>query len=86
MPKPESKQKGFKNRVKTSTKKDAKQNGKKMNFRTPEGPHQSTPAASPMQVICMRRKTTQKKESKKNKRTLQPKDPRLGPCGPERIL
>jgi len=39
-----------------------------------------------MQVICMRRKTTQKKESKKNKRTLNRKDPRLGPCGPERIL
>ena len=76
----------LKNGLKTSTKKDAKKSGKKVNFQTPEGPHQSTPAASLMQVICMRRKTTQKKESKKNKRTFQRKDPRLGPCGPERIL
>ena len=41
-----------------------------MNFRTPEGQSQSTPASALMQVICMRRKTTQKKESEKNKRTL----------------
>ena len=56
---------GLKNGVKTSMKKDAKKSGKIMNFRTPGGPPQSTPAAPLMQVICMERKTTQKKESKK---------------------
>ena len=53
---------GVKNGVKTSMKKYAKESGKIMNFRSPEGRAKSTPAAPLMQVICMERKTTQKKK------------------------
>ena len=76
---------GVRNRVKTGMKKDAQKSRKIMNFQTPEGRAKSTPAAPLMQVICMERKTAQKKESRKPGDETT-KEPRLGPCGPERIL